>query len=146
MVCSGVQVMTLFPLCECAIRIREFIQMHSRYEFGYVSHAVCAAIKQIVREFDSLLSQLEHLYNNNNLSLQKLVYLLQPTKNTLFSLDRLTKRLCNHVGGKLIDTLHGCLLEQGDPQAKELLTHLLVEASRPFLKILSQWIFRYRVS
>src|SRR5690242_14693496 len=134
--------MTLFPLCECAIRIREFIKLHSRYEFGYVSHALCSAVKSIMKEFDAMLSQLEHLYNTSQLSLQKLVYLLQPTKSTLFSLDRLTKRLVNTVGGKLIDTLHSCLLEQGDPQSKELYIHLLVAASKPFLKMLSLWIFK----
>lgn len=41
------------------MRVREFIRLHSRYEFGLVSHALCAALRKILREFDVLVAQLE---------------------------------------------------------------------------------------
>ena len=49
----------LLPICESAVRVREFIRLHSRYEFGLVSHALCAALRKILREFDVLVAQLE---------------------------------------------------------------------------------------
>ena len=55
------QVSHLFPICESAIHIREFLRLHSRYDFGLVSHAASASTKLIVREFDLVIAQLEHL-------------------------------------------------------------------------------------
>ena len=44
-----------------------------RYEFGLVSHSFAAAVKILMREFDILVAQLEHLLSSNRLSLQKMV-------------------------------------------------------------------------
>ena len=44
-----------------------------RYEFGLVSHSFVAAVKVLLREFDILVAQLEHLLSSNRLSLQKMV-------------------------------------------------------------------------
>eukprot|EP01038_Epipyxis_sp_PR26KG_P006038 gene6038-8313_t len=139
---SANQVMALLPICHSAIRIREFIKQHSRYEYGYVSHALCSAIKVMIREFDVLVAQLEHLHVSNVLSLQKLTYLLQPSQSTLRVLEKLCLRLKDCIGGKLIDALYTVMLEQGDSKSRDLHWHLLSEASHPFLKTLSVWIFR----
>ena len=139
------QVALLLPLCECAVQLREFVRVHSRCEYGLVSHSLAAAVKVLMREFDILVSQLEHLLNTNRLSLQKMMYLLQPAKGTLRMLERLCRRVRDSSGGRLLDGLHGCLLEQGDLRAKHLHTVLLDKASEPFLKMLSLWLFRYWV-
>ena len=55
------QISLLLPICECGIRIREFIKVYSRYEYGKVSHALTAGIKTVLREFDLLIAQLEML-------------------------------------------------------------------------------------
>ena len=44
-----------------------------RYEFGLVSHSFAAAVKLLMKEFDILTAQLEHLLSTNRLSLQKMV-------------------------------------------------------------------------
>ena len=134
--------MQLLPMCESAVRVREFIKLHSRYEFGRVSHALCAALKKIVREFDVLVAQLECTFTSGRLSLQKMVYLLQPSKVTLRVLEKLCFRLRDIVGGKMIDVLHASMLEQGDAKSRELHLHLLMKAAEPFLDTLSTWIFR----
>lgn len=132
----------LLPICENAIRVREFIKFHSRYEFGLVSHAVVSVMKSVMREFDILIAQLEHLLVSNKLTLQKMTYLLQPAKATLSSLVMLTKKLRDLSGGQLIDRLYSCLLDQGDSKARELHAHMLQKASEPFLRTLSNWVFR----
>ena len=141
------QVMQLLPVCESAARVREFLRYQSRYEFGLVSHAMCAAVRAVVRQFDVLVAQLEHLFlaqqqQEQQLSLQKLAYLLQPSRATLRVLERLCVRVRDCVGGQLLDRLHGCLLEQGDARSRDLHVHLLHKAAEPFLHALSQWIFR----
>lgn len=123
--------------------MREFIKLHSRYEFGMVSHALCAALKKILREFDILVAQLEVTFAAGKLSLQKMVYLLQPSKVTLRVLEKLCARLKDIVGGRMIDILHSVMLEQGDVKSRDLHLHLLMCASEPFLDTLATWIFRY---
>lgn len=100
------QVALLLPICESAVQLREFVRVHSRYEFGLVSHSLTSAIKGLVREFDILIAQLEHLLSCNRLSLQKMVYLLQPSKATLGMLEKLVRRLRDTSGGRLLDGLH----------------------------------------
>ena len=53
------QIALLLPICESAIRVREFIKVYSRYEYGKVSHALVAGMKGILREFDLLIAQVE---------------------------------------------------------------------------------------
>lgn len=74
------QVSLLLPICQNVIHIREYLRSHFRYDYGYISHSTAAAIKAITREFDILIAQLENLYSLNKLSLQKLIFLLQPSK------------------------------------------------------------------
>ena len=127
------QVALLLPICEGAVQLREFIRVHSRYEFGLVSHALAAAIKAMLREFDILVAQLEHLLSCGRLSLQKMVYLLQPTKTTLRLLEKLVRRLRDCAGGRLVDGLHACFLEQGDERARQFCTIavLTIQANAP---------------
>jgi len=72
--CLCCKVTQLLPVCECAFKVRGFIRQQSQYEYGMVSHAFCAAVRRIIRDFDALIAQMEHLYIQQNLSLQKMVY------------------------------------------------------------------------
>ena len=135
-------VSTLLPMCEAAVRIRDFIRMQSRYEFGFVSQAICAGLKEIMKELDVLVAQLENQLLTSRLSVQRLIYLLQPSRSTLRVLDQLVGRVRNLSGGALIDELHAFADEQGDEKAKRLSAHLLHRASEPFLRMLSLWLFR----
>ena len=107
-----------------------------------VSHAIVSVIKAVLREFDILTAQLEHLLTSNKLTLQKATYLLQPAKSTLASLVTLSKKLRDFAGGQLIDKLYIGLLDQGDAKSRELYSHILQKASEPFLNMLSNWVFR----
>jgi hypothetical protein len=135
------QVTQFLPLCESAIRVRTFIRTHSRYEYGSISHAISAAIKEMLREFDLIIAQLEHLLSLGRLTLQKMVYLLQSSKSTLRALDHLTLRLKDLVGGQMMDVLHMATLEQGDERVKKLYEHVLQAATRPFILMLGQWLY-----
>lgn len=138
---AATQVSTILPICEHAIEVREFTRLHSRLSHGLVSHALAAAVKIVMREFDLLVAQLEHQAKLGNLSLQRVVFLLQPAKATLRLLCLLVRRLWDKAGGALLDALHSFSLEQGDAKAKSLCIHLLQKSSKPFLHMLSRWIF-----
>eukprot|EP01041_Mallomonas_annulata_P006290 gene6290-12734_t len=135
------QMSTLLQLCECAVRLREFIRVQSKYEYGTVSHALTAALKGVLREFDVLVGQLEPLLDEGRLPLQKMLYMLQPSRVTLRTLDNIARRLRDLTGGRLLDELFAATFEQGDEKAKQLHLHLLRKSSVPFMKMLKLWLF-----
>mmetsp|Transcript_6119 Transcript_6119/g.9233 ORF Transcript_6119/g.9233 Transcript_6119/m.9233 type:complete len:1075 (-) Transcript_6119:183-3407(-) len=135
------QVAMLLSVCECANRIRVFIRSRSRYEYGSVAHAIAATIKRMMREFDLAVAQFEHLLTLQRLTIQKMVFLLQPTKTTLRTLDHMIASLGDRVGGCMLDRLHSAMLEQGDERAKQLYEHVLKAATVPFVRMISLWLY-----
>lgn len=124
------------------MQIRTFVRRHSRYEFGFVSHALSAAVKKLLREFDIIISQLEVLLKEDRLSIQKIVLFLQPSIGIFRVLSQMCSRIQDHVGGELLDILHTMTLEQGDLRSKSLLSTLLNKAASPFLEMLDKWLFK----
>ena len=103
------QIKLLLPICESGIRVREFIKVYNRYEYGKVSQALASGIRSILREFDLLVAQLEMLELKQKLSIQTLMFHIQPAKMTLNSLDRLCTKLRDTSGGRMLDVLYGTL-------------------------------------
>lgn len=107
-----------------------------------MSHAVAGAIKAMMREFDVVVAQFEQLLRTNRLTLQRMIFLLQPTKSTLRSLDHMASRLGDRVGGNMLDRLHSAMLEQGDEKSRGLYEHILNAATVPFVKMVSRWLYQ----
>lgn len=141
--CFYKQVNQLLIICEYVIKIRAFITQQTRYEYGYISHALCAGMKEILSEFHILLCQLEYLLNISKLTLQKMIFLLQSSKIVLQILEKLCYSVKELIGGELLNVMYQLYLEQGDMKAKEIYGYLLTKAFQPFLNMLSLWIFRY---
>ena len=59
----------MFPLCQNHDIIQEFVNTHSQFEFGLVSHALCAAIRVIVKEHLLLVTQLDTEFMKADLTL-----------------------------------------------------------------------------
>jgi hypothetical protein len=138
---TATKISQLLPVCECIIRIRAFLKQQSRYEYGLTSHALCTSVLEILKDFHILIAQLEYLLNTSRLTLQKLVYLLHPSAHLLSILDGLCSHVSESIGGELLNKLHDLYLNQGDVKAKELIQQVLEKTSRPFLRMLSVWIF-----
>jgi len=136
------QVGQLLPLCEGAVFLKDFTRVHSRYEYGLVSHAFAAALVELLAEFENVVIQLEALSAQSKLTLQKMVYFLQPSKVLLRCLEALCVKIGDSTGGALLDTLYQSIQEQGDEKAKELHVRLLDAASKPYFKMLQLWLFR----
>jgi gamma-tubulin complex component 2 len=41
----------MLPLCNNHDEIQEFVNVHSQFEFGLVSHALCGAIRILLKEY-----------------------------------------------------------------------------------------------
>jgi gamma-tubulin complex component 2 len=53
------------------------MELRHKYEFGLVNHALCAGMRELLREYLILLAQLEHQHKLGQLSLQKLWFFVQ---------------------------------------------------------------------
>ncbi|KAF9899436.1 hypothetical protein BX616_003034, partial [Lobosporangium transversale] len=156
-------------LASIYLSLEAFVELHSRFEYGFVSHALCAAIRNLLKEYLILIAQLENQFRlSPDFTLQKLWYYIQPTLQTLSSLDVLVGVI--RVAGKReppkdefeallqpmdegipLESKGGSILAiiaagmfnmSGDPVTKKLYGFLLNKASVPYIAMLESWIHK----
>ncbi|EEY58484.1 gamma-tubulin complex component, putative [Phytophthora infestans T30-4] len=102
-------------LGEFYLKLTLYIEQFSRYEYGQVSHAFCAALKTLVKEYKIMVGQLEHLARKTDgaasFTIQKLWYYVQPSLRTLEMLSLL------------------------------VFSFLMERASVPYLKMVERWVY-----
>ncbi|OJD22705.1 hypothetical protein ACJ73_05945 [Blastomyces percursus] len=71
-----------------------FVEVQSRAEFGAVNHALCAAIRKLLKDYLILIAQLENqLLNNRNFTLHVLHLHTMPTSQSMAQLYALGQEL-----------------------------------------------------
>ncbi|KAI0764704.1 Spc98 family-domain-containing protein [Fomes fomentarius] len=84
----------ILPLATYYTAITSFIELRSHVDFGLVNHALCASMRDMLKDYQTLLSQLEHAFNTSpQFTLQKLWFYVHPTLHTLSLLYLLTTDL-----------------------------------------------------
>ncbi|KZV81099.1 hypothetical protein EXIGLDRAFT_844958 [Exidia glandulosa HHB12029] len=74
----------ILPLSTYFTAISSFIELRGPLEYGLVNHALCAALRDMLKDYYVLLSQLEHAFNTSrSFTLQKLWFYVHPTLHTL---------------------------------------------------------------
>ncbi|KAF9366693.1 hypothetical protein BGX34_010368 [Mortierella sp. NVP85] len=158
----------VLPLASIYMSLEAFIEQHSQFEYGFVNHALCAAIRSLLKEYLILIAQLEHQFRTSpDFTLQKLWYYIQPTLQTLSSLDILVEvirekgireppkddfealMMTNEgvplgcKGGSILAIIAGGMYDMsGDPATKKLYGFLLNKASVPYIAMLESWIHK----
>ncbi|KFH71890.1 hypothetical protein MVEG_02184 [Podila verticillata NRRL 6337] len=158
----------ILPLASIYLSLEAFVELHSRFEYGFVSHALCAAIRGLLKEYLILIAQLENQFRSSpEFTLQKLWYYIQPTMQTLSALDVLVgvirdagrieipeddiDALLNPKEGVPLEAKGGSILVliasgmsnmSGDPVTKKLYGYLLNKASVPYIAMLESWIHK----
>lgn len=166
-----------------ASALEAFCEVMSRGESGSVSHALCAAIRKLQKDFLVLVAQLENQYlTNAGFSLHQMSLYLKKSAHVMSQLYSLAQEVLTENGliGDPVDVeedeedqedefenvlaslegtgastkgkkscIGGALLAlltkrfqamSGDPQAKELLSSLLKDASKPYVRMLNEWL------
>lgn len=135
----------ILPLCSAYVNICEFIEEYSRFQWGTVSHALCATLKYLLKEYLIVVATLEHEHKNQKISLQNLWFYIQPSLKTIITLERLTATIkqAQVKGGAMLRCIQNFSLEMsGDMQIKQM-THFLIErASVPYFAMLEAWIYK----
>ncbi|KAJ3317046.1 hypothetical protein HDU76_001374 [Blyttiomyces sp. JEL0837] len=157
----------VLPLASNYALVNHFIETHSRFEYGKVSHALCAAMRIMVKDYLILVAQLEHqIHFAPGFGLHHLWTHVVPTLHVLDILAGLVKavyvaegvgrdesdvtrgRSVVHEfhssvrgGGVLLSVISERLIGlKGDAVAKKIHTKLLEKASVPYISMLKSWI------
>ncbi|KAG6962697.1 hypothetical protein JG688_00008480 [Phytophthora aleatoria] len=134
-------------LGEFYLNLSLYIEQFSRYEYGQVSHAFCAALKTLVKEYKIMVGQLEHLTRNVDgaapFTIQKLWYNVQPSLRTLEMLSLLVDGCRKTIGGgSLLSEIQRIMSSlAGDSNARKVFSFLMERASVPYLKMVERWIY-----
>ncbi|KAF1329891.1 Gamma-tubulin complex component 2, partial [Globisporangium splendens] len=138
-----------FCLGEYYLKLTLYVEQFSRYEYGQVNHAFCAALKSLLKEYTIVIAQLEHQMKaavasgQAPMTIQKLWYYLQPSLRTMEMLSMLIDACRNTLGG-------GSLLSEiqrirsslaGDMKAGQVFSFLMERATVPYLKMVERWIY-----
>ncbi|GJJ13068.1 hypothetical protein Clacol_007317 [Clathrus columnatus] len=84
----------ILPLATSYTAVKAFIQQRSNLENGLVNHALCASMRMMLKDYHTLIIQLEHAFNTDPyFSLQKFWFYVHPTLHTLSLLQTLTRSL-----------------------------------------------------
>ncbi|KAJ7915528.1 Spc98 family-domain-containing protein [Mycena leptocephala] len=84
----------ILPLGTYYTAILSFVELRSHLDYGLVNHALCASIRDMLKDYQTLLSQLEHAFNSSaQFSLQKLWFYIHPTIHTLSMIYQLVLEL-----------------------------------------------------
>ncbi|KAK1936623.1 Gamma-tubulin complex component 2 [Phytophthora citrophthora] len=134
-------------LGEFYLKITLYIEQFSRYEYGQVSHALCAALKTLVKEYKIMVGQLEYQMRNADrtapFTIQKLWYNVQPSLRTLEMLSLLVDACRKTIGGGSLLTEIQRIMSSlaGDSNARKVFSFLMERASVPYLKMVERWIY-----
>jgi len=135
----------ILPIASCYSIIVNFIEERCAFEFGQVNHALCSAMKTIIHEYHINLAQLDDQFRKGLLTLQRLVFLLQPVFQQMSVLASVATAVDkgNLIGGAILSLLHKRILSSiGDKKAEELYTYLAGVANVPYLEMLEKWIYK----
>lgn len=173
--------MSMLKMATHYTAIESFLEVLSRGEYGLVNHALCAAIRKLLKDYLIMMAQLENeMLTKETFTLHVLNLHTKTTSHCLFQLYNLTiellkansileddgddslddsddlenileslreggnqglpgQKMCK--GGSVLGLITRRLASMsGDPQARELLTTLLREASRPYMAMLNEWL------
>ena len=135
----------ILPLCSYYSTISRFLEEYSQFQYGMVNQALCASMRGVIKEYLILVAQLEHQYNLQQLSLQKLWYYIQPSLKSLEILSSIavTIQSGSCKGGPVLSVLHDKAQSlTGDDKAQELCLHLTQATAVPYFEIMEQWIYK----
>lgn len=131
----------ILPLCSNHDSVQDFINIHVHFEFGLVSHALCDAIRALLKEYLLLVTQLDTEFLKSDLTLQKIWFYVQSSLRIMENLRRLTLESGNKKGGALLNVIYRLMINSSDKSIRDLFEFLLEKSAQPYFQILRKWIF-----
>lgn len=132
----------ILPVCSYFAIVRNYIHTCSRFEYGFVHHALCSALKEIEQTFLLVVVQLEKQFLTG-LTLLRTWFYLQPYIHLLERVSKLVKKAMHVRGGSLCNLIYEERQREGDAYIREqVYDMLLMKITIPYFSFLSQWIYQ----
>eukprot|EP00826_Nyctotherus_ovalis_P045697 TRINITY_DN5083_c0_g2_i7.p1 TRINITY_DN5083_c0_g2~~TRINITY_DN5083_c0_g2_i7.p1 ORF type:complete len:820 (+),score=264.02 TRINITY_DN5083_c0_g2_i7:423-2882(+) len=131
----------MLPLGTYYDRIQEYIRKRTHYEYGYICHSVCGSLQVIIKEYLLLLTQIDTLFTQGGLTLQKLWFFLQPSIRLFSGLSTMLESIASYRGGNLLTMLYKQAIATSEPNLKKMLLFVIEKGLEQYVKILAQWIY-----
>lgn len=134
----------LFPLCEAYVLTSWFVETKSRFGTGLVTHALAAAMRALLLDYQAMVAQLEHQFRLGRLSVQGLWFFCQPMMAALHALSIVIEKVSssNLFGSGILNLLQSqAKAMAGDNTVRGLLEKMIQSASSPYLSILERWVY-----
>lgn len=135
----------ILPMCSNYSYVCRFIESGSHFGKGLVSHALCSAMRSMLKDYYIFVAQLEQQFRKGLLTLQKIWFYIQPSMKTLDILATVAVMIerGNCKGASILTLLHEKTEAYlGDPKGKDLCLYLTQAACAPYFDILQKWIYQ----
>uniref|UniRef100_A0A0E0KSF5 Gamma-tubulin complex component n=1 Tax=Oryza punctata TaxID=4537 RepID=A0A0E0KSF5_ORYPU len=134
----------IFPLCEDFVLVNHFVESRSHFKSGLVNHALAAALRAFLLDYQAMVAQLEHQFRLGRLSVQGLWFFCQRMMSSLNALTVLVeKAISNNTSGSATLNLLQSQAKAmaGDSAVRSLLEKMTECASAAYLRMLERWVY-----
>uniref|UniRef100_A0A453CC61 Gamma-tubulin complex component n=1 Tax=Aegilops tauschii subsp. strangulata TaxID=200361 RepID=A0A453CC61_AEGTS len=134
----------IFPLCEDFVLASQFVESRSHFKTGLVNHALAAALRAFLLDYQAMVAQLEHQFRLGRLSVQGLWFFCQRMMSSLNALAVLIEKAMsnNTSGSATLNLLHSqAKAMAGDSAVRSLLEKMTDCASAAYLRMLERWVY-----
>ncbi|AQK44600.1 Gamma-tubulin complex component 2 [Zea mays] len=134
----------IFPLCEDYVLVSQFVESRSHFKNGLVNHALAAALRAFLLDYQAMVAQLEHQFRLGRLSVQGLWFFCQRMMSSLNALAVLVEKATsnNTNGSATLNLLQSQAKAMGgDSAVRSLLEKMTEYASAAYLRMLERWVY-----
>ncbi|CAD6260374.1 unnamed protein product [Miscanthus lutarioriparius] len=134
----------IFPLCEDYVLVSQFVESRSHFKNGLVNHALAAALRAFLLDYQAMVAQLEHQFRLGRLSVQGLWFFCQRMMSSLNALAVLVEKATsnNTNGSATLNLLQSQAKAMGgDSAVRSLLEKMTEYASGAYLRMLERWVY-----
>lgn len=108
---------------------------------GYVRQALGVAIEGLLGDYRQLVLRLEHALRKGELSLQRLLFYLQPSMRSMSLLRRMIECVGSNVGGAAFDSVFEVAATYvGSVDMRTVLAFIVGKAAAPLLDCMRTWM------
>ncbi|RKP17697.1 hypothetical protein ROZALSC1DRAFT_16048 [Rozella allomycis CSF55] len=130
-------------MCEWYLFLKRFCDEHAKFEYGFVQHAFCHCVREILQDYLTLIAQLEYQFNRNELTLQRFWFYVQPMQSKMKGIYSLAMSIekSNCKGGSLLSLIYDTYIcYSGDEKIKEMYCNILRVTSEPYYEMIFVWM------
>lgn len=132
----------VFPVCTHYAILRNYIITGSRFEYGLVHHALCAALRDVAQDYLMLVVQLERQFALGALTLLRTWFYIQPMMSLMERIAKLAKKALHVRGGGLCNLIFEARQKEGNSRMREVYDVLLTKTCAPYFSILATWSYQ----